>query len=111
MSNLKEKRIRKLKRKRIWPSIVGLFAISIVLFGVVVGILSLYLVDLIDKKFYDAYKSSYNVADYMCHDGDVSDIAPEELFEFFGIKADLQNQINTKQKHQNTQQQKWPESN
>lgn len=89
MSNLKEKRIRKLKRKRIWPSIVGLFAISIVLFGVVVGILSLYLVDLIDKKFYDAYKSSYNVADYMCHDGDVSDIAPEELFEFFGIKGDI----------------------
>ena len=89
MSNLKEKRIRKLKKKRIWPSIVGLFAISIVLFGVVVGILSLYIVDLIDKKFYDAYKSSYNVADYMCYDGDVSDIDPEELFEFFAIKGDI----------------------
>ncbi len=84
MSKSKDKRIKKFNRKRIWPSIVGLFLISVIMTGIVVATLTLYTVDLIDKKLYDSYDLSCKVADYMMSDR-LSNISEEELDRFVDI--------------------------
>ncbi len=84
MSNLKEKRIKKLKKKRIWPSMVGLCLILFALVIVVVAILEMYFADLIDKKLYDSYKLSNKVTEYM-FSNDVSSVSEEELNGFIEI--------------------------
>lgn len=78
MSKAKDKRIKKFNRKRIWPSIVGLFVISILVFGIVVGILALYVINLIDEKLYDAYRLSYKVAEYVTNE-DLEELSKEDL--------------------------------
>ena len=65
MSKSKDKRIKKLNRKRIWPSIIGLFIISVLMTACVTAVLLLYMLDLVDQKLYDSYKLSYNIADYI----------------------------------------------
>ncbi|MBE5944395.1 MAG: EAL domain-containing protein [Lachnospiraceae bacterium] len=77
MSDLKEKRIKKLKRKRIWPSIVGLFVIAFVLIIVVVAILGMYIADMVDRKLHEGYKISCNVAEYVVQN--LSDLSADEL--------------------------------
>ena len=84
MSNLKEKRIKKLKKKRIWPSMVGLCLILFALVIVVVAILEMYFADLIDKKLYDSYKLSNKVTEYM-FSHDVHSVSEEELNGFIEI--------------------------
>ncbi len=84
MSKSKDKRIKKFNRKRIWPSIIGLFFISVIMSGIVVATLTLYTVDLIDKKLYDSYDLSRKVADYMMSDS-LSNISEEELDRFVDI--------------------------
>lgn len=84
MSNLKEKRIKKLKKKRIWPSMVGLCLILFALVIVVVAILEMYFADLIDKKLYDSYKLSNKVTEYM-FSHDVHSVSEDELNGFIEI--------------------------
>lgn len=84
MSRAKDKRIKKFNRKRIWPSIIGLFIISVVLVVIVSAILALYTFDLIDKKLYDSYNLSYKISDYMLAD-ELSDITQEELGQYIEI--------------------------
>ncbi|MBQ8318315.1 MAG: EAL domain-containing protein [Lachnospiraceae bacterium] len=84
MSRAKDKRIKKFNRKRIWPSIVGVFLISVILFGIVSAVLAIYTLDLIDKKLYDSYDLSNKIADYMISD-DLSDVTQEELEQYIEI--------------------------
>ena len=81
MSYYKEKRIRKLKKKRIWPSILGLFLIAIILETIVFAFLGLYVMDLIDRKLHDSYKSSYNIAELMFSDG-LENFTAEDLEQY-----------------------------
>lgn len=63
MGKSKEERIRKLKKKRIWPSIVGLILI-LLLFGVVmVAALGLSGVDIVQRKLNESSKRSVRVAE------------------------------------------------
>ena len=84
MSRAKDKRIKKFNRKRIWPSIVGVFLISVILLGIVSAVLAIYTLDLIDKKLYDSYNLSNKIADYMISD-DLSDVTQEELEQYIEI--------------------------
>ncbi len=88
MSKSKDKRIKKLNRKRIWPSIVGLFFISIIFIAIVSAVLALYTLDIVDKKLYDSYKLSYKVSDYMMAE-DLDDISKEELEKYIDISDTL----------------------
>ncbi|MBE5954470.1 MAG: EAL domain-containing protein [Lachnospiraceae bacterium] len=78
MSKAKDKRIKKFNKKRIWPSIVGLFFISVFAVGIVVGILALYVINLVDEKLYDAYKLSLKVAEYVTSE-DLKELSSEDL--------------------------------
>ena len=88
MSKSKDKRIKKLNRKRIWPSIVGLFFISIIFIAIVSAVLALYTLDIVDKKLYDSYKLSYKVSDYMMAE-ELDDISKEELEKYIDISDTL----------------------
>ena len=50
MSNSKDKRIKKLKKKRIWPSILGLFVITFIFSIILVMQLATNILDVIQKK-------------------------------------------------------------
>ena len=50
MNNAKDKRIKKLKKKRIWPSILGLFVITIIFAIILVVQLGFNMLDVTQKK-------------------------------------------------------------
>ncbi len=50
MSNSKDQRIKKLKKKRIWPSILGLFIITLTFTVMVIALLAVAGVDVIQRK-------------------------------------------------------------
>ena len=54
MSNAKDKRIRKLKKKRIWPSVLGLLLISFI-FGIMFLVLMAFAsIDVIQRKLIES---------------------------------------------------------
>lgn len=63
MSKSKDKRIKKLNRKRIWPSVVGLFIIMFILLVFVIMILGSSVLDVVTGKFTDSYEMSAKVAE------------------------------------------------
>ena len=63
MSKSKEKRIKKLKKKRLWPSIVGMVLVSIMMFGIMIAILFAAIFDVINRKILDSYNLSAKVAE------------------------------------------------
>lgn len=84
MSNTKDKRIKKFNRKRIWPSIVGLFIISVLFTAIIAASIGLYTMNLIDRKLYDSYEISYKISEYMMLDG-VTDVSQDELEDYIQI--------------------------
>ncbi len=84
MSKSKDKRIKKFNRKRIWPSILGLFLISLFLFSIVLAILEVYVYDIINKKMYDAYKLSYKVGEFVASN-DVDSVSEAEVNKYIDI--------------------------
>ena len=84
MSKAKDKRIKKFNKKRIWPSIVGLFFLSILIFTITLGLLTLYIDNVIEGKLYDAYKLSYRIAEHMMSD-DFSDISSDEMNTYLEV--------------------------
>ena len=63
MSKSKEERIKKLKKKRIWPSVVGLFFI-LFLFGIVMAAaLGLSGMDIVQRKLQSSSRQSMKVAE------------------------------------------------
>ncbi len=62
MSNSKDKRIKKLKKKRIWPSILGLFVITFI-FSIILGAqLGVSAIDVIQSKIIDGISQTETVA-------------------------------------------------
>lgn len=61
MSKSKDKRIKKLKRKRIWPSILGLFLIASVFFVFMLIVLVTSVVDVVDDKITSSYEASSHI--------------------------------------------------
>ncbi|MBQ2823431.1 MAG: EAL domain-containing protein [Oscillospiraceae bacterium] len=63
MGKTKEQRIRKLKKSRIWPSVLGLFLILILFSIILVAVLSASAVDIVQKKLVDSIVQTENVAE------------------------------------------------
>ena len=63
MSKSKEKRIRKFKKKRIWPSILGLFFILCIFGVVMVSALGGAGMDIVQRKLMDSSRKSVKVAE------------------------------------------------
>ncbi len=62
MSNSKDKRIKKLKKKRIWPSILGLFVITFIFAVILVMQLGANMVDVIRKKVIEPVSQAETIA-------------------------------------------------
>ena len=62
MSDFKDKRIKKLKNKSIWPSILGLFFIIIIFAILLIVQLGTNVMDIIRKKIIDPSSQSETVA-------------------------------------------------
>ncbi len=62
MSGSKDKRIKKLKRKRIWPSVLGLFFIMIFFMGLTVAMVASSFFDVISRKMSQSSQVSARVA-------------------------------------------------
>lgn len=88
MSKSKDKRIKKYNRKRIWPSIVGLFVISVLFVGIVSASLALYTLDIIDRKLSESYNLSYKISQFMMSDG-LESITQEELNQYIEISDSI----------------------
>ncbi len=61
MSKSKDKRIKKLKKKRIWPSILGLFIITTVFAVSMIIVLVTSVVDVVTNKFTSGYETSSHI--------------------------------------------------
>ena len=62
MRKSKDKRIRKLKKMRIWPSVLGLFLITIVFIALAEAIIVTSVVDVINNKFVNGHEMSMQLA-------------------------------------------------
>ncbi len=58
MSKSKDKRIRRLKKTRIWPSILGLLFISVCLGGIMLLVISFLLTDIVKNKMITGYENT-----------------------------------------------------
>lgn len=63
MSKSKEQRIKKFKKKHIWPSIVGLFLILIIFSIIIISAMAASVADIIQRKLIDSSNSSVKVAE------------------------------------------------
>ncbi len=61
MRKTKDKRIKKLKRKRIWPSVLGLFIITTVFAVSMMIVLVTSVVDVVNNKFTSGYETSSRI--------------------------------------------------
>lgn len=62
MNNSKDRRIKKLKKKRIWPSIVGLILISICSLSLMVAVVAFLVGDIFKNKVFSAVENLEEVA-------------------------------------------------
>jgi len=62
MSIARDKRINKLKKQHIWPSLLILMIIVIILFALVTGIMAMSYIGVVDRKIQESYIQSERVA-------------------------------------------------
>ncbi|MBQ4284185.1 MAG: EAL domain-containing protein [Lachnospira sp.] len=62
MSKRKDKRIKKLKKQRIWPSVVGLIIIMILLTVIMAVAMAVGCVDIVQRKFVESSNESVKIA-------------------------------------------------
>ena len=90
MEKTKERRIRRLKKKRIWPSIVGLL---LIVFFILVALLcefSFLLLNIMERELRDGYELSLKVADNYESIGEDALQTPEQAIKIYqSIKDEL----------------------
>ena len=63
MSKSKEKRIKKLKKNHIWPSIVGLSLILLIFTLILIAVLTMTVMDIVERKLLDSSEKSLKIAE------------------------------------------------
>ena len=63
MSKSKEERIKKLKKKRIWPSVLGLILILCIFSVIMAAALGMSGMDIVQRKLLDSSRTSVKVAE------------------------------------------------
>ncbi len=83
MSKLKERKIRNLRRKRVWPSILGLVALVLICIFMLSAIMIFSMIDVVERKIQQSYEVSKEAADlYVNESDDVSEATQTETEEF-----------------------------
>ncbi len=62
MSKSKDKRINKFKKKRIWPSVLGLFIILVIFVAIALSMLVVYMLNIINMKMDDSYELAQKIS-------------------------------------------------
>ena len=91
MEKTKEKRIRRLKRKRIWPSVIGLIFIVGLIMVAIVGEFTTLFINIISRELMYGYRLSMKVAESYEAIGEDSSQTPEQMVELYhGMMDELE---------------------
>lgn len=91
MNQAKDKRIKKLKKKRIWPSVLGLFVIVLLCTFVLVLMLGVTCVDIIQRKLVESGNQSTRIAElYKEYDETNVDDINESVLSYLNICPDVE---------------------
>lgn len=83
MSKSKDKRINKFKRKRIWPSVLGLFIILVIFFAIAVSMLVIYMINIINIKIGDSYELAQKLSGVCAgYNESDSEYIYDEIYEY-----------------------------
>ena len=83
MEKTKEKRIRRLKRKRIWPSVIGLFVIVGFILVAIVGEFTTLFINILSRELMYGYRLSMKVAESYETIGEDNSRTPEQMVELY----------------------------
>ena len=91
MNKSKDKRIKKLNRKRIWPSVLGLFVIMFIFMTFATSILLSSILNVITVKLTDGYEMSTKVAE-LCKDMNQEgpEIVAEDVLDYIDIFDEIE---------------------
>ena len=91
MNKSKDKRIKKLKRKHIWPSVLGLVLILFVCFISIVAVLSVSIVDIVFRKVSTSNSQSMKIAQmYENYDEESGDEVNESILTYIDMSSDIE---------------------
>ena len=83
MEKTKEKRIKRLRKKRIWPSVIGLFVIIGFILVAVVGELTTLFINILSRELMHGYRLSMKVAESYEAIGEDDSQTPEQMVELY----------------------------
>ena len=87
MSKSKDKRIRRLKKTRIWPSILGLLFISVCLGGIMLVVISFLLTDIVKNKVVTGYENTESLI-YLLAQEEI-----KEIEEYILLYRDMESNV------------------
>lgn len=91
MEKTKEKRIRRLKRKRIWPSVIGLIVIVGLIFIAIAGEVATQFINILNRELMYGYRLSMKVAESYEKIGEDGSKTPEQMVELYhGMMDELE---------------------
>lgn len=91
MNKSKDKRIKKLKRKHIWPSVLGLVLILFVCFISIVAVLSVSIVDIVFRKISTSNSQSVKIAQmYEDYNEDNKDEINKSILSYIAMSSEIE---------------------
>lgn len=91
MNKSKDKRIKKLKKKYIWPSLLGLVLILLICFVSIVMMLSVSIVDIVFRKVSTSNSQSIKIAQmYEDYDEDNKDEVNKSILTFISMSSEIE---------------------
>ena len=90
MNKAREKRIKKFKKKNVWPSIVGLFVILLLSVIILVAAMVVSAVDVVYRKVNDSNKTSLKVAELFAdYNADTASDIEQKVLDHIDILDDI----------------------
>ncbi len=91
MNKSKDKRIKKLKKKHIWPSVLGLILILFVCFIAIVMMLSVSIVDIVFRKISTSNSQSVKIAQmYEDYNEDNKDEINKSILSYIAMSSEIE---------------------
>lgn len=91
MSKSKDKRIKKLKKKRIWPSLLVLFLLLICFFGIMISVVAFQVTDVVYNKIFEGVSNVEEVSN-LVEQAETSDDTTN-LEDLLSIYADIETDV------------------
>lgn len=91
MGKSKDNRIRKLKKKRIWPSVLGLFLILLVSFAIIASVLAFACLDVVQRKLIESSNQSMKIAKlYEEYNETTKDRIQNEILSYIDLTTEVE---------------------